>query len=501
MTAPEETDIKIIDLLQQLEKAAPNPPRFSDLRQYANHDRSRLVPLLGAAAVVALAVGGFVAISVARDEAPASDTVSSPLQTSSTESTTAQSAAPATVPSGRSHQLSWRQLGSPGFSLDGYTYVGTLRDGRAVLWNGTEATESVAQPRDVGLAFFDPTSNAWSRSSPFSNEQFWANDAEIVGNSVIVHQYMSDGSRDRFARYDIEGDEWTMSAELPADTVTLDWAANDATIAAWTYPLDDPNTRTLWRWSGDSWEQGAAAPFSQREREGTAHQDARLAVYGGLSQTASAATVAFPATDGNTTSLSLNTTAPYASLDGGIYDVTTNTWTAIPRSPLIGVADPTVLFDGDTVVVSGGQAAVAVSGLLNQLARYRLGEGWQLSASDPAWRGGGVAVVDGVLLANNNGGYLVSESPFGSWRVLPGKDIQISWQPIPLGDNRYLQAYRELEMVRFALVDGDIPTDAPATPWPTSPDTGYASAIIPTPAGPIIIDGTTFNPWQLSVDS
>ena len=63
-----DLDDKIRDLLDQLDTATPAPPAFAELRHYGRPPTSRLVPLVGAAAVVALGIAGLVAVSADNDE-------------------------------------------------------------------------------------------------------------------------------------------------------------------------------------------------------------------------------------------------------------------------------------------------------------------------------------------------------------------------------------------------------------------------------------------------
>jgi hypothetical protein len=62
-----DLDDKIRNLLGQLDQVTPTPPEFAELARYGRPAPSRLVPLAAAAAVVAIGVGGLVAVN-ARNE-------------------------------------------------------------------------------------------------------------------------------------------------------------------------------------------------------------------------------------------------------------------------------------------------------------------------------------------------------------------------------------------------------------------------------------------------
>jgi hypothetical protein len=69
-----DLDDKIRDLLDQLDHATPTPPAFAELHHYGRNSPSRLVPLTAAAAVVAIGVGGLVAITARNDNSPTQPT-------------------------------------------------------------------------------------------------------------------------------------------------------------------------------------------------------------------------------------------------------------------------------------------------------------------------------------------------------------------------------------------------------------------------------------------
>jgi hypothetical protein len=466
---------------------------------HRHRDQRRARRLLTVAAALTAVVGG---LGVWRTAGPS--TTGQPSATSDSPATVPSSSTPATVPSSstpatvNTAPLAWSKLATAEFALDGYSFIGSLPDGRAVLWNGIEATENITAPRTVGLAFYDAATDEWSRSSAFPGEQLWGNDAEIVGGSVIVHQYQGDGSRDLFARYDLAADTWTVTSDLPEGRIVLDWAADDTTIAAWTFQRNEPS-RVLLRSTADgAWVPGAQAPFGERTQEGTARQGGRLAVYGGLSDSPTNA-VPFPTDETGTVVLGLGDVRPYASLDGGIYDVSSDTWSTVPTSPLSGVAAPEVVLDGSTLVVAGGAPAGSGPGFVQQLGTFDATSGrWSVSAFDPTWRGGGVGVMSGALMAFDTSGYSVAVAPYDRWTRLPIDNLQNSWQPLPIGPNEYLHASHSDGVVGFTIIRDGVANEAPPVPWPTSPDTGYASAFIPTPDGVVVIDGVRHEPWLLS---
>ena len=401
--------------------------------------------------------------------------------------------------------LRWVELEPPDFALASYSYVGDLSDGTAVLWNGREAMSDAGPDRDVRIAFFDRSSGEWTRSSRFPGVQLWGNDAEIVDGSIIVHQYQSDGSLSRFARYDLSTDTWMIGADLPAGSVSLAWAADATTIAAWTVSIDGGDGRILRSTSGGAWVSGAAAPFGDRIQVGADGDGARLVVYGGLTSKVGAATVPFPETEGaadeevTEPTLGLGSTLPNAALDGGVYDMTTDEWKSLPASPLVGVASPWVMLRDEVVVVAGGAPATRSAGFLNQLGAFDLERGvWTIGSVNGTWRNFGVSIVRGELIANDDTGWWSGASPFTGWTRLPTADMQSSWQPIVLGEDRFLQAFVDGGPVRFRWIEQGTATDAPPTPWQTAPDTGWGSTIIPMPDGAMVIDPIMHVPWLLS---
>ena len=62
-----DLDDKIRNLLDQLDHATPTPPAFAELHHYGRSGPSRVVPLTAAAAVVAIGVGGLVAVTARND--------------------------------------------------------------------------------------------------------------------------------------------------------------------------------------------------------------------------------------------------------------------------------------------------------------------------------------------------------------------------------------------------------------------------------------------------
>lgn len=92
MTHTIDLDDKIRDLLDQLDQATPAPPAFAELHHYGRPSTSRLVPLIGAAAVAVIGVGGLVAVA-ARNDAPASESGSRPASTAEASDAESQAAA------------------------------------------------------------------------------------------------------------------------------------------------------------------------------------------------------------------------------------------------------------------------------------------------------------------------------------------------------------------------------------------------------------------------
>ena len=71
MSPMPRSDNKILDYLEQLERATPNAPSFDDLHLYDAPQRSRFVPLAGAGVVVAAGLVGIVAVSANEPGQPA----------------------------------------------------------------------------------------------------------------------------------------------------------------------------------------------------------------------------------------------------------------------------------------------------------------------------------------------------------------------------------------------------------------------------------------------
>ena len=184
---------------------------------------------------------------------------------------------------GSEHALSWQQLTSPSFDLTGYSYVGTLTDGRLVLWNGTEPMEAVDTPRAVRLAFFDETTGEWAQSAPFPIDQQFGNDAELsVNDHIVVHQYDNGDARgNRFEVYDPATDAWSVSPELESAVASIEWAYDGTTLAALTRPaFGYVSAMTLYRWEvgSSTWVAGATPPLGVRGWPGLTHAGALLAV-------------------------------------------------------------------------------------------------------------------------------------------------------------------------------------------------------------------------------
>jgi hypothetical protein len=76
MISTTDLDDKIRDLLVQLDQATPAPPSFDDLGRPAPADRWRAGPMVAAAAIVVLGVGGIVAVG-GGDRGPATQQASS----------------------------------------------------------------------------------------------------------------------------------------------------------------------------------------------------------------------------------------------------------------------------------------------------------------------------------------------------------------------------------------------------------------------------------------
>jgi hypothetical protein len=458
----------------------------------------------GAAAVIVVMVGAGVSLAVRR---PASN---APVATDPPTSGAASSIDPSTSVSGSqptpslppvSETLRWEQMESPDFSLDGYSFVATLDDGRALLWNGTEATELVPVARDVRLAFYDPTNDTWQRSAAFPLSQAFGNDARLVGDSVLIHQYDEPQGSRRFVRYRVSDDTWEVSAELPAQSIVLGWTATDETIGAWVGSIGSESRRIL-RWtSGAAWAEGAAAPFSSRVEEGIDADGALLAVYGGISQQR-ANGVPFPQTDDaapTSPSIVIDSDDRFAALDGGLYDLSRDEWTAIPASPLRGVANPQVIVDGTTVAVAGGIPATSAAGPLQQMATYRVGEGWRVAEFDETWRGRDVRPsADGRrFIADSAGLLLASDTEFSRWNTFAGSEE--AWPPTVIGEALFIQPFPSQGGVQFVVFDDEQSRLAPPTPWLTTPATGYESTFVPLGDGVLVIDGGS-PAWRLIID-
>ena len=78
-----DLDDKIRNLLDQLDHATPTPPAFAELHHYGRSGASRVVSLTAAATVVAIGVGGLVAVTARNDSSamqPAAPAASQPRQ-------------------------------------------------------------------------------------------------------------------------------------------------------------------------------------------------------------------------------------------------------------------------------------------------------------------------------------------------------------------------------------------------------------------------------------
>ncbi|MDO8361948.1 MAG: hypothetical protein Q7V88_03560 [Actinomycetota bacterium] len=502
------------DLTDLLERIAPDPTIAPDAEWlwHAGRGRRRRGQVVRVAAVLAL-VGAAVGALSMRDGhelRPAGSSVPA-----GSAATTVQPVVP--VPTyagtvGSEHRLTWQQLAQPAFDLTGYSYVGTFTDGRLVLWNGTESMEAVDEPRDVRLAFYDATTDSWTRSAPFPVPQQFGNDAEVsVSDHVVVRQYDNgdDPIGNRFAVYVPAADTWTASPEMDVAAGSLEWAYDGTTIAALTAPpFDYVSTMAIARWvvGSDAWTVGAPSPLAQRGWPGLTHDGPLLAVYGGLTDEAGAATEPLPAGDPAVTgpTVGLAEQPGLAALDGAIYDVATDTWQMIERSPLRGSMGPTLMFAGTALVVSGGQSPAFQRGSW-QTALYAPGIGWQLvRAHDdvtPADELPSTSHQRHSLLGQSFEGWFTLDAPYADWRAFPGAPVQTSWEPNALGLGRYLQATKATDgTVQFVYVDNTVATQVPTVPFTTSGESGWATVVAPTSDGVLLVSSLDLTVWMLQVD-
>jgi len=224
----------------------------------------------------------------------------------------------------------------------------------------------------------------------------------------------------------------------------------------------------------------------------------RLAVYGGLTDTAGPATVDFPSSSGGAPTMGLEDAPVFAALDGAVYDTSTDTWTPIPRSPLAGASSPEVTFAGTDVLVTSGMLAARSDGFSLQVAAWDPTIGWQLLVADSADRTGGVRVDQQSLIASTTDNWLTLDMPYGAWRRFPGGDPQHNWEPVALGLGRYLQPRLTPDgSVQYVYVDNTVVSPAPAVPFVNVVEA--RATIVATSAGPLLIaPDLTF--WLLQVD-
>lgn len=494
----------LTDLLEHLapEPAAVAPPVVDELwrRGRGRRRRNQLLRVTALLAVIGLGAAAL----AARDGASLRPADSSPAASEPTASDpTVVVPMPTYVDTvGTAHTLSWQQLAAPDFDLAGYSTAGTLPDGRLVLWNGTEATESVETPRDVTLAFLDPATESWSRSAPFPGTQLFGNDAEVSsGGNIVVHQYDSGAQvADRFAVYDVTNDSWTTSPPMVTGDVAIGWAFDGTTLAALTRPAAEyVSEMKVRRWvvGSDVWADGATPPLGSRGWPGVAHALSSLVVYGGLTETTGPDTVDFPQSGEGAPNMGIDNPPAFAALDGARYDTLADTWTHIPRSPLAGASAPVITFAGSGLLVTSGLLAAMTDGSSLQVAAYDPAVGWQLLVPDSVTRAGGVQIDQQSLVASTTDSWLTLDMPYDTWRSFPGGDPQRNWEPVALGVGRYLQPRLTADgSVQYVYVDNSVVSPAPAVPFTNV--TEARASVVASSAGPLLI-APDLTIWLLQV--
>lgn len=387
-------------------------------------------------------------------------------------------------------QWSWHQVDN-GAGIGPSDAVGTLDSGEAVFL----LRSAVGGPSKVALSIYDPVGDRWSLHQ-LAGEWDYYSQATIVGQAVVVQLFTPQG-RDRFALFDVRADSWVVAPELPDGRTSYTWAFDGATFAV--VDVSDtlnPAELQVHRWvpGTDSWTVGAASPLSRRSMAGSATDGSTLVVYGGLTDQPSAATVRFPAgvpanvSEQNGQVVSEGPAQPFAALDGAIYDVASDRWTTLPRSPLPGYSSPAVMLQHGQVVVGGGMPAVRFGGMARQSATYTTQDGWVMISG-----GGEPATTTGtrssMMLAETSHGLEVLRAPFRAWEVIDAGSANTKPGPVwQLPDRALVVAtYADDGATSLQLVEGTQVTALPAPPWA---DQGGESGGVWTPRGLMVVDPT-----------
>lgn len=230
---------------------------------------------------------------------------------------------------------SWTRAEDPPFSPRQAAFGGTLRDGRVLVWGGTDSNGDLAT--DGGI--YDPSTGEWDRIPPAPSSATYTapvRQTQLAGDRLVLLTSEAGFLVESVdaAIYDATQGMWLaaptldLRSDLVGD-VNLGWDGETlAVVVGQDIPTiyDSPST---WRWRvGEAtWSPGAPAPIGARTGAGTAFDRRRLAMWGG----------------------SIN---GRLQTDGAIYDVPSDTWELVPAAPISGGEYPMVVWSNGRVMVS-----------------------------------------------------------------------------------------------------------------------------------------------------
>lgn len=487
----DELDAQLRDTLHALVPRLVEQPRQasgSGERVRLNWQRSRWL----VAAVLVAALGGVAAMQrVDRSLVPADS----------------QPAVGPEAPVSAPTSVVWVPVAVPEFDLTGYSPIGVFPDGEVGFWNGPEPHEVVPEPRDVRLVFYDRTNDRWRRSAPLPEDRRFEGTIRLEAGKVVALENPSTGSGWRVLIYTPETDSWDQSP-WSHGTNPGGIAFDGESVAVLALPPGaSPGLLSVARWSPGQteWIPGAPVPLSARFNASVGSGAGRLVVLGGLTETAGPNTIGFPtrlpgdepATSGFAASL------PFAETDGASYDVATDRWTAVPRSPLRGVGAQVLVTEAGFVAV-GGWAAANTSGYSRQVATYNTADGWRLLVGDTSgsrlgqitWNGNGRPVFDAFTLTGTR---LVLKRPYRAWEIVSASG-KPAWAIPALDNGALVQAVPDGGAMRVSVSGAGWTVTAPPTPWRTSEAGLGAEAIDLHDAVMFVTNTGEQTPYLLTLD-